>query len=78
MRTQMDGVHIAIDSLAISLAELRATVSPFINGLNKMNEDINKLHVDVDAVSGNVARIAKFLGHLAGAQPSLPSDLLPK
>ena len=78
MRTQMDGVHIAINSLAVSLAELRATVSPFINGLNKMNEDINKLHVDVDAVSGNIARIAKFLGHLAGAQPSLPSDLLPK
>jgi hypothetical protein len=78
MRTQMDGVHIAINSLAVSLAELRATVSPLVNGLNKMHEDIEKLRVDVDAVSGNVGRIAKFLGHLAGTPPSFPSDLLPE
>jgi hypothetical protein len=75
MRTQMDGVHIAINSLAVSLADLRATVSPLTSGLNKMHENIDKLHVDVDAVSGNVARIAKFLGHLAGTPPSFPSDL---
>jgi hypothetical protein len=78
MRTQMDGVHLAINSLAVSLAELRATVSPLINGLNKMHEDIEKLRVDVDSVSGNVARIAKFLGHLAGTPPAFPSDLLPE
>jgi fumarate reductase subunit D len=78
MRTQMDGVHVAINSLAVSLAELRATVSPLINGLNKMHEDIEKLRVDVDSVSGNVARIAKFLGHLAGTPPAFPSDLLPE
>jgi hypothetical protein len=78
MRTQMDGLHIAINSLAVSLADLRATVSPLTSGLNKMHEDIDKLRVDIDAVSGNVARIAKFLGHLAGTPPSFPPHLLPE
>jgi hypothetical protein len=77
MRTQMDGVHIAINSMAVSLAELKATVSPLIHGLNEMREDIDRLRVEVEVVSGNVARIAKFLGHLAGTPPSFPSDLLP-
>jgi hypothetical protein len=78
MRTQMDGVHIAINSLAVSLAELKATVTPLTTGLNGMREDIDRLRVEVDVVSGNVARIAKFLGHLAGTPPSFPSDLLPR
>jgi hypothetical protein len=78
MRTQMDGVHIAINSLAVSLAELKATVTPLTTGLNGMREDIDQLRVEVDVVSGNVARIAKFLGHLAGTPPSFPSDLLPR
>lgn len=78
MRTQMDGVHIAINSLAVSLAELKATVTPLTTGMNGMREDIDRLRVEVDVVSGNVARIAKFLGHLAGTPPSFPSDLLPR
>jgi hypothetical protein len=78
MRAQMDGVHIAINSLAVSLAELKATVMPLITGMNGMREDIDRLRVEVDVVSGNVARIAKFLGHLAGTPPSFPSDLLPR
>jgi hypothetical protein len=78
MRTQMDGVHIAINSMAVSLAELKATVTPLTNGINGMREDIERLRVEVDVVSGNVARIAKFLGHLAGTPPSFPSDLLPR
>lgn len=78
MRTQMDGVHIAINSLAVSLAELKATVTPLTIGVNGMREDIDRLRVEVDVVSGNVARIAKFLGHLAGTPPSFPSDLLPR
>jgi hypothetical protein len=78
MRAQMDGVHIAINSLAVSLAELKATVTPLTIGVNGMREDIDRLRVEVDVVSGNVARIAKFLGHLAGTPPSFPSDLLPR
>jgi hypothetical protein len=78
MRTQMDGVHIAINSMAVSLAELKATVMPLTSGINGMREDIDRLRVEVDVVSGNVARIAKFLGHLAGTPPSFPSDLLPR
>lgn len=78
MRTQMDGVHIAINSMAVSLAELKATVMPLNSGINGMREDIDRLRVEVDVVSGNVARIAKFLGHLAGTPPSFPSDLLPR
>jgi hypothetical protein len=78
MRTQMDGVHIAINSMAVSLAELKATVTPLTTGINGMREDIDRLRVEVDVVSGNVARIAKFLGHLAGTPPSFPSDLLPR
>jgi hypothetical protein len=77
MRTQTDGVHIVINSLAVALAELKATVSPLMSGQNEMREDIDNLRVEVDAVSGNVARIAKFLGHLARTPPSFPSDLLP-
>jgi hypothetical protein len=78
MRTQMDGVHIAINSMAVSLAELKATVTPLTSGINGMREDIDRLRVEVDVVSGNVARIAKFLGHLAGTPPSFPPDLLPR
>jgi hypothetical protein len=78
MRTQMDGVHIAINSMAVSLAEMKATVTPLTIGINGMREDIDRLRVEIDVVSGNVARIAKFLGHLAGTPPSFPSDLLPR
>ena len=78
MRTQMDGVHIAINSMSVSLAELKATVTPLTTGINGMREDIERLRVEVDVVSGNVARIAKFLGHLAGTPPSFPPDLLPR
>jgi|GEM_PF-5829996 len=77
MRTQMDGVHIAINSLAASLAEVKASMSPLVSDLQEMRDDIDKLRGEVDAVSGNVARIATFLGHLAGTPPSFPSDLLP-
>lgn len=51
---------------------------PLNTGINGMREDIERLRVEVDVISGNVARIAKFLGHLAGTPPSFPSDLLPR
>ncbi len=78
MRTQMDGVHIAINSLAVALGEMKASMSPLMNGLNEMHDDIDKLRGEVDAVNSNVARVTKFLAHLAGTPPSFPADLLPE
>jgi uncharacterized protein YoxC len=78
MRTQMDGVHIAINSLAVALGEMKASIAPLVNGLNEMHDDIDKLRGEVDAVNSNVARITKFLAHLAGTPPSFPADLLPE
>ncbi len=78
MRTQMDGVHIAINSLAVALGEKKASMSPLMNGLNEMHDDIDKLRGEVDAVNSNVARVTKFLAHLAGTPPSFPADLLPE
>jgi hypothetical protein len=78
MRTQMDGVHIAINSLAVALGEMKASIVPLVNGLNEMHDDIDKLRGEVDAVNSNVARITKFLAHLAGTPPSFPADLLPE
>jgi hypothetical protein len=78
MRTQMDGVHIAINSLAVALGEMKASIAPLVNGLNEMHDDIDKLRGEVDAVNSNVARITTFLAHLAGTPPSFPADLLPE
>lgn len=78
MRTQMDGVHIAINSLAVALGEMKASIAPVVNGLDEMHDDIDKLRGEVDAVNSNVARITKFLAHLAGTPPSFPADLLPE
>jgi len=78
MRTQMDGVHIAITSLAVALGEMKASIAPLVNGLNEMHDDIDKLRGEVDAVNSNVARITTFLAHLAGTPPSFPADLLPE
>ncbi len=78
MRTQMDGVHIAINSLAVALGEMKASIAPLVNGLNEMHDDIDKLRGEVDAVNSNVARITKFLAHLAGTPPSFPANLLPE
>jgi hypothetical protein len=78
MRTQMDGVHIAINSLAASLAEMKASMPALVSGQNEILDDIDKLRGEVETAAGNVARITTFLGHLAGTPPSFPSDLLPE
>lgn len=78
MRTQMDGVHIAINSLAVSLAEMKAAMPDLVNGQGEILDGIDKLRGEVETVSGNIARITKFLAHLAGTPPSFPSDLLPE
>jgi hypothetical protein len=78
MRTQMDGVHIAINSLAVSLAEMKAAMPDLVNGQGEIFDGMDKLRGEVGAVSGNIARITKFLAHLAGTPPSFPSDLLPE
>ncbi len=75
MRTQMNGVHIAIDSFAVSLAEMKADL---VNGQGEMLEGVDKLRGEVETIGSNVARITTFLGHLAGTPPSFPSDLLPE
>jgi hypothetical protein len=78
MRTQMDGVHIAINSLAVSLAEVKAVMPDLVNGQSDMLEGMDRLRGDVETVSGNLARITNFLAQLAGRPPSFPSDLLPE
>jgi hypothetical protein len=78
MRTQMDGVHIAINSLAVSLAEMKAAMPDLVNGQGEILDGMDKLRGEVETVSGNIARITKFLAHLAGTPPSFPSDLLPE
>lgn len=78
MRTQMDGVHIAINSLGATVAELKASMGPIAGGLSEMLADLDKLRSEVDTVNGYVASITNFLGQLAGRPPSFPADLLPK
>jgi hypothetical protein len=78
MRTQMDGVHIAINSLAASVAEMKASMPDLVNGQSEMLDGMDKLRGDVETVSGNLARITNFLAQLAGRPPSFPSDLLPE
>ncbi|MGB6747952.1 MAG: hypothetical protein WBE51_08060 [Xanthobacteraceae bacterium] len=75
MRTQMNGVHIAIDSFAVSLAEMKADLA---NGQGEILDGMDKLRGEVETIGSNVARITTFLGHLAGTPPSFPSDLLPE
>ncbi len=88
MRTQMDGVHIAINSLTVAVAEMKASMSLLENGLKEMlgdidtvrgeiSNDIGLLRGGVDAVNGNVVRITGFLANLAGTPPSFPSDQRP-
>ena len=88
MRTQMDGVHIAINSLTVAVAEMKASMSLLESDLKEMLDDIDAvrgeigndiglLRGEVDAVNGNVARITDFLAHLAGTPPSFPSDQRP-
>ena len=74
MRTQMNGVHIAIDSFAVQLAEMKADLT---NGQGEILDGMDKLRGEVETIGSNVARITTFLGHLAGTPPSFPSDLLP-
>ena len=74
-QTQLDGVHFAINNLTSSLAEVKATMQTLASGITKGLNGIEKLRADVDLASGNVARIATFLGHLAATPPSFPSDL---
>lgn len=78
MRTQMDGVHIAINSLAVSLAEVKASMPDLVNGQSEILDNMDKLRGEVETASSNIARITKFLAHLAGTPPSFPSDLLPE
>jgi hypothetical protein len=78
MRTQMDGVHIAINSLAVMLAEVKASMPDIVNGQSEMLDGMDKLRGEVETVSGNLARITTFLAHLAGTPASFPPDLLPE
>jgi L-rhamnose isomerase len=78
MRMQMDGVHIAIDNVAVSLAEMKAAMPDLVNGQGEILDGVDKLRGEVETVGSNVARMATFLGHLAGTPPSFPSDLFPK
>ena len=78
MRMQMDGVHIAIDNVAVSLAEMKAAMPDLVNGQGEILDGVDKLRGEVETVGSNVARMATFLGHLAGTPPSFPSDLLPE
>ncbi|MFZ0528081.1 MAG: hypothetical protein WA776_05165 [Xanthobacteraceae bacterium] len=78
MRTQMDGVHIAINSLAVSLADVKAAMPDLVNGQGEMLDGMDKLRGEIETVSGNLARITKFLAHLAGTPASFPPDLLPE
>jgi hypothetical protein len=61
MRSQADGVRMTVDDLAIALG--------------KVNNDIDHLRREVNAVSNNIDRIVAFLAQLAGTPPSFPSDL---
>jgi hypothetical protein len=78
MRMQMDGVLIAIDNVAVSLAEMKAAMPDLVNGQGEILDGVDKLRGEVETVGSNVARMATFLGHLAGTPPSFPSDLLPE
>ncbi len=78
MRTQMDGVHIAINSLAVSLADVKAAMPDLVNGQGEMLDGMDRLRGDVETVSGNLDRVTNFLAQLAGRPPSFPSDLLPE
>jgi hypothetical protein len=78
MRMQMDGVHIAIDNVAVSLAEMKAAMPDLVDGQGEILDGVDKLRGEVETVGSNVARMATFLGHLAGTPPSFPSDLLPE
>ncbi len=78
MRMQMDGVHIAIDNVAVSLAEMKAAMPDLVNGQGEILDGVDKIRGEVETVGSNVARMATFLGHLAGTPPSFPSDLLPE
>ena len=75
MRTQMNGVNIAIDNVALSLAEMKADL---VNGQGEILDGMDKLRSEVEKIGGNVARITTFLGHLAGTPPSFPPGLLPE
>jgi hypothetical protein len=75
MQTQLDGVHFAINSLTVSVAEMKASMPTLVGRISEGLNGMEKLRGDVDLVNANVARIATFLGHLAATPPSFPSDL---
>ncbi len=75
MQTQVREAQVAINGLAISVAEMKTSIPTIVGGQNEMLDSLDKLHSVVDAVGDNVARITTFLGHLAGTPPSFPSDL---
>lgn len=88
MRTQMDGLHIAMNSLTVAMTEIRASMPILDRALQKMLDDrdrflgeiasdLTKLRGEIDEVNGNVVRITTFLAHLAGTPPSFPSDQAP-
>lgn len=78
MRTQMDGVHIAINSLAASVAEMKASMPDVVNSQGEMLDGMDRLRGDVETIGGNLTRITNFLAQLAGRPPSFPPDLLPE
>jgi hypothetical protein len=64
-----------LDDLTVAVAEMKASMLPLVGGTNEVRNNLERLRGDIDLVSGNVARVATFLGHLAATPPSFPSDL---
>jgi hypothetical protein len=75
IQTQEREVQVALNSLAISVAEMKASMPTVVGGLTEMLDSLDKLRGEVNIVEDNIARIKTFLGHLAGTPPSFPSDL---
>jgi hypothetical protein len=75
MQSQEREVQVALNSLAISIAEIKASVPTVVGGVSEMLDTLDRLRGEVNIVEDNIARIKTFLGHLAGTPPSFPSDL---
>ena len=73
--SQLDGVYFAINSLTVSVAEMKSSMPTLASGITEGLNGVERLRGDIDLVNANVARIATFLGHLGATPPSFPSDL---
>ena len=65
----------ALNSLAISVAEMKKSMPMVVRGLTEALDNLDRLRVEVDLVRDNIGQIKTFLGHLAGTPSSFPSDL---